>query len=270
MSTVDGQGAVVASYNYDPYGNLISDEPAENAVGHLNPLRYREYYYDSESGFYYLQSRYYDPELGRFINADSYASTGQGILSNNMFAYCGNCPVVYTDPSGEAFVGAGVQLDISTGNYECGIEVIVYWDEDVCQGEGLVVAVYVYEGMSVNLDELYKNPDVINTIKQLTLALASNAGVDYETLSLVELQAVLFGLNVSGSLVFIWGYEGKFDSTDDYAGPFTSYSGNVKHVKATFSYCDTCWSVAIGGTTERKPHLSYGQTNYTQIYSSLD
>ena len=53
-----------------------------------------------ESGLYYLQSRYYDPELGRFINADAFASTGQGILGNNMFAYCLNTPVNYVDPTG--------------------------------------------------------------------------------------------------------------------------------------------------------------------------
>ena len=66
----------------------------------VNPLRYRGYYYDSETGFYYLQSRYYDPELGRFINADDFASTGQGILGNNMFAYCNNNPATYADPEG--------------------------------------------------------------------------------------------------------------------------------------------------------------------------
>ena len=58
------------------------------------------YYYDSDLGFYYLQSRYYDPGVKRFINADGYVSTGQGLLGYNMFAYCGNNPVMYTDPSG--------------------------------------------------------------------------------------------------------------------------------------------------------------------------
>ena len=53
-----------------------------------------------ETRFYYLQSRYYDPELGRFLNSDSYASTGQGILGNNMFAYCQNNPIAYVDPLG--------------------------------------------------------------------------------------------------------------------------------------------------------------------------
>ena len=97
---VDGSGAAVATYVYDAWGNLISDEPAENTIGHLNPIRYRGYVYDPESGFYYLQSRYYDPELGRFLNADAFASTGQGLLGNNMFAYCNNNSVNVYDPSG--------------------------------------------------------------------------------------------------------------------------------------------------------------------------
>jgi RHS repeat-associated protein len=64
-------------------------------------LRYRAYVYDHETALYYLQSRYYDPELGRFINADNYPSTGQGLLGNNMFAYCNNNPLVFSDPTGE-------------------------------------------------------------------------------------------------------------------------------------------------------------------------
>ena len=67
----------------------------------VNPLQYRSYYHDSETGFYYLQSRYYDPEICRFINADSYASTGQSYLGYNTFAYCGNDPVNRTDADGE-------------------------------------------------------------------------------------------------------------------------------------------------------------------------
>jgi len=63
-------------------------------------FRYRGYYYDSETRLYYLQSRYYDSEVCRFINADGYASTGQGFLGHNMFAYCNNNPVNYTDTCG--------------------------------------------------------------------------------------------------------------------------------------------------------------------------
>ena len=69
-------------------------------LGIYNPLRYRGYVYDTETRLYYLQSRYYDPALGRFISADAFASTGQGILGNNMFAYCRNNPVIRKDASG--------------------------------------------------------------------------------------------------------------------------------------------------------------------------
>ena len=69
-------------------------------LGALNPLRYRGYVYDSETGLYYLQSRYYDPEICRFINADGYASTGQGLLGGNVFAYCLNNPTYATDRNG--------------------------------------------------------------------------------------------------------------------------------------------------------------------------
>ena len=65
-----------------------------------NPLRYRGYVYDTDLGMYYLNSRYYDPEICRFINADTFASTGQGFTGMNMFAYCLNNPVCYTDENG--------------------------------------------------------------------------------------------------------------------------------------------------------------------------
>ena len=98
---VNSSRSVVASYTYDPWGKIIS---SSGTLADINPLRYRGYYYDSETGFYYLQSRYYDPEIGRFINADSYASTdATGLLSTNMFAYCENDPVNRSDPSGELF-----------------------------------------------------------------------------------------------------------------------------------------------------------------------
>ena len=89
----------VATYEYDAWGNIVS---SSGRLAEINPLRYRGYYYDNETGFYYLQSRYYDPANRRFINADSLASTGQGFLGTNMFAYCNNCPTIYEDPSGHA------------------------------------------------------------------------------------------------------------------------------------------------------------------------
>ena len=99
VQIIDANGVMQAEYIYSPWGEVIS---AEGDLAEINPLRYRGYYYDSETGFYYLQSRYYDPENHRFINADIYASTDSGdAIACNMFAYCGNNPVMLGDKDGE-------------------------------------------------------------------------------------------------------------------------------------------------------------------------
>lgn len=69
----------------------------------MNPLRYRGYVYDTETGLYYLNSRYYNPVWGRFINADNQITTGSDLTGTNLFAYCGNNPVNRTDPTGESW-----------------------------------------------------------------------------------------------------------------------------------------------------------------------
>lgn len=100
VKIIDQAGTVYASYIYDAWGNVksVSGEPI---LRELNPFRYRGYVYDNESGLYYLQSRYYDPFTGRFINADVYFDTQSGSpLSTNMFAYCKNNAIFYVDPTG--------------------------------------------------------------------------------------------------------------------------------------------------------------------------
>ena len=107
------QGDIVAVYNssgtklvtydyYDAWGNYTVSYSNNGATtgAQYNPFRYRGYYYDTDLGMYYLQSRYYDAKICRFISADGYVSTGQGLLGNNMFAYCGNDPVNRGDPAG--------------------------------------------------------------------------------------------------------------------------------------------------------------------------
>ena len=102
VKLIDQDGAVAASYEYDAWGNILS---SSGSMAEKNPLRYRGYYYDVETGFYYLQSRYYDPATRRFINADVYSSTDSSdAVSCNMFAYCNNNPIIRKDPSGEFFL----------------------------------------------------------------------------------------------------------------------------------------------------------------------
>ena len=99
VKLINGSGETVANYRYNAWGEILE---SSGTMASINPLRYRGYYYDTETGFYYLQSRYYDPVNCRFISADGYASTGQGFLGYNMFAYCNNNPVMCSDSSSHA------------------------------------------------------------------------------------------------------------------------------------------------------------------------
>ena len=102
---VDGTGSLVVEYAYDAWGKLLSITGSlADTVGVLNPLRYRGYYYDTETGLYYLQSRYYNPEWGRFINADSESNGGHDLLGYNRFAYCANNPLHSLDKDGKKIV----------------------------------------------------------------------------------------------------------------------------------------------------------------------
>ncbi len=80
-------GQIVAKYSYDAWGKCTVTNATGYAVGDKNPFRYRGYYYDTETGLYYLNSRYYNPEFGRFISADGQLSGGN-IAGANLYAYC--------------------------------------------------------------------------------------------------------------------------------------------------------------------------------------
>ena len=106
----NGAGELKAHYEYDAWGNVISITDnngnaitSPNHIGNLNPFRYRGYYQDTETGLYYLMSRYYDPITHRFINADGYFQSGTSILDGNTFAYCGNNPVSRADTGGDSW-----------------------------------------------------------------------------------------------------------------------------------------------------------------------
>ena len=125
MAIRDHSGNVVATYKYDAWGNIMDQS---GSMANVNPFRYRGYYYDVETGFYYLQTRYYDPEIMRFINADNYELVGTlartpGQL--NMYAYCNNNPVMFTDKTGKGVVTSlliasiliGIGVGASVGGY---------------------------------------------------------------------------------------------------------------------------------------------------------
>ena len=109
---LNSNGTVVTEYTYDAWGNVLTVTGSlASTVGRYNPFRYRSYYYDEETGFYYLQSRYYDPVVGRFLNADGIVGANGGIEGYNMFAYCNNNPVMFYDYFGycKTMWGEGAQ-----------------------------------------------------------------------------------------------------------------------------------------------------------------
>ncbi len=96
-------GTQVVTYNYDAWGDLLSVSGSmASTLGQMNPLRYRGYVYDTETGLYYVQTRYYNPEIGRWINADGQLAN-DSLTGFNLFAYCGNNPIARIDPTGEAW-----------------------------------------------------------------------------------------------------------------------------------------------------------------------
>lgn len=119
VKLIDNNKNTVVEYTYDGWGKLISTAGSlATSLGSNQPFRYRGYVYDTETQWYYLQSRYYDPNTCRFISSDVYLSTGQGVIGHNSYAYCLNNPINMLDGNGEigvftwifiglAVVGAG-------------------------------------------------------------------------------------------------------------------------------------------------------------------
>ena len=112
ISLLDENGSIVVKYIYDAWGNHAVLDGAGNDItdddlhiGNLNPFRYRGYFYDPETELYYLQTRYYDPEVGRFITIDAIEYLDpESINGLNLYAYCGNNPVMNVDPIGTSII----------------------------------------------------------------------------------------------------------------------------------------------------------------------
>jgi RHS repeat-associated protein len=101
IGLMDSAGNPVVSYTYDSWGKQLScTGTLANTLGAANPLRYRGYIYDNETGLYYLQNRYYNPDWGRFINADGQINMANNLSGINLFVYCSNSPINYDDPNG--------------------------------------------------------------------------------------------------------------------------------------------------------------------------
>ena len=113
LAVYNESGVKVLSYTYDAWGNHTTtwhNSSGTNLYAYYNPFRYRGYYYDTETQLYYLQSRYYNPATGRFINADGYINANGDLIGYNMYAYCSNNPIMCMDPTGESITWEDVKV----------------------------------------------------------------------------------------------------------------------------------------------------------------
>ncbi len=199
ISLLDEEGDEVVHYVYDIWGKVASISGSlAGTIGEANPLRYRGYYYDSETELYYLQSRYYSPEIMRFISPDDPVfSNEQGQpLGSNLYAYCLNEPVDSSDPEGTAktytgIVGFGLQILI-TANVGCyqgfiGVEALWFaFTKNNNFGNGIIPWCYWFHGggigLTVNFNKLLSknflnNPK--NILKGFGLNFSVSVGVTF-------------------------------------------------------------------------------------------
>ena len=250
IAITDEYGKTVAKYSYDAWGKCTIVEDTSNCnIATLNPYRYRGYYYDAEIGMYYLQSRYYAPEIGRFINVDEVC--GYGVLDKLntlcLYTYCENDPANKEDHTGFATVfvaGYGLQIELNSGWRTYGVELVWYIVSSIRKGRSWYIPyVYLYGGGGLSSDltslisKITKDPSLMFNPKKMTKASASV------------------------SIFAIFGYSGKFTSPEDYEGLFSGVSATVWHVKAYTAYCSTCFAVGVGVSTS-KFSASSGGTYY--------
>ena len=220
-STQKPYGTLIATYQYDPWGKPqgIKDASGKaiaqtaNHVATYNPFRYRGYRYDGDTGLYYLQSRYYDPMTCRFVNADKYASTGQGQLGHNMYAYCNNNAIRYDDQTGERMSGPGYSLVndggsttriIGTSDPKAAEAAAFNLDNNIPDKENLIGAT----STARQIDD-YNNNNIINRIadkkikeaavSQLMTWVAGILTIEGEIVSTFALNG--FGVVIGGALL---------------------------------------------------------------------
>ena len=248
LGITDSQGNLCLAYEYDAWGNVINYE-GYSSLYYIpyNPLLYRGYVYDWETGLYYLQSRYYDPEIGRFINADAYAATGQGLTGNNMFAYCGNNPVMGYDPTGlinwkgvvagfgfALLAVAAVAVTVATAGAASPLIAAAITTVGATVSAALIeTAVTTTVGAIKEVPVVY-DMSIASGGKKSGCSMVYDYGEDTTDIYLHE--GVLSGAD---SITYGTGFVYNYDEPGDYGGTFVdmAVSADVKNVELGLDFC---------------------------------
>ncbi len=265
VAILDANGNTVVEYTYDVWGKLlgITGELA-GTLGIANPQRYRGYYYDTETALYYLQSRYYSPDLMRFISQDDpVLSNAQGEpIGSNLYAYCLNEPVMNSDAEGNApFLGWGLQLEGSFMGMSGGIELV--WFKSIAKslyGKRNLPCVYFYGTLSYN----FKGGNIWN-IKSLIKYAKDSV---FWTFSSAKKTAWKIGGSISLCAFLVYG---TIKSPQKYKGPFISIGATVFHIKTYYAKSPSgnvkCYGIGISSSKFGFSPMSF--SGYTMVPANV-
>ena len=245
VAILNSSGVQVVGYTYDAWGRPLSTTGSmSSTLGLYNPLRYRGYVYDTETGLYYLQSRYYNPTWGRFISAAVVAYLGADgkLVSYNLFTYCGNNPVMGYDPTGHwdwggvitgilIFLGAAAMASAGGGaTYEGTVTI------GALATTGAVMTYAAATDQAMVFDASWS----IQTGACSYVKSGSSFLIDYAN---DEINAYLHtgaGMGYSSGLSYSVGMVLNYNDPEDYEGPFVNYFAG-----SGFGI-DRCWSPDYG------------------------
>ena len=178
IAITDATGSVVARYTYDAWGVCtIESDTTDCKIAEINPYRYRSYYLDQEIGMYYLQSRYYNPNIGKFINSDdaTVLEIEKAVLNHSLFTYCKNEPINNFDPYGYWVLTIGVSWGIAAilgVNFFATLLIDSTWDYGVFLGATLLYGVMA-KGLSGSLGIYWGFKKIKNYLNSVTVGFAA-------------------------------------------------------------------------------------------------
>ena len=262
IAIVDKDAQTVARYSYDAWGAITNavtyTEFTENVdIAAINPFRYRCYYYDEEIELYYLQSRYYNPIVKRFINPDGtdYLAIDDTIIACNIISYCQNSPTQAADPNGHGpFLAIGVQFVITVGRLTIGLEAL--WST---KNWKFYLFGFVGGSRSFNIKSLTQTENAL--MEDIMYLIRSVRKFSISSFSIFK------RLSIAVSFIAVLGNK-RASFPRDYCGWFTGLSLSILHVTTSgaYSFSNKIKIGSLGlGVTTSKAGASFGQTFYFQL-----